>query len=573
MSATPSAAWLRQEEADWLVGDWTVAEAFRARYSPKPARKIKSASDYGRIVLRGLGIIRSADRVDWALAKAGWNLLPPNRLIQKWDEWVAYWLATQQRSSRLGSPYTCDPSAAIRAFCLGIKAEQYPKALASMLPERPIWPGNRTRVRAILRLSRKLRAREPMPLPHDTKTVWLKRLSRMSGAFLRAVWDELVCPNDESLWARLERLHAEWVRLQPIRPQLEQALVPARKWLKWFRWVDPDDKLMTAIVNGDVKVAYDKGKIRLRIGVEEVRTIKQCGLHPKWWSQSGLVWTLDAGPVSLEKICHEAAEAYASPRSWVAWAVNSPRTHTAAIKTVKDLVAFMAETMNAQRTRRDRLESGAFRSDPLLGARSSRARRAKLVRAQRGHLIRSLRPQIHKAWYSLLTSMDVREREIRAARPKEDPEDGSLVGWRVWNLVDDILLSPQQGTAWERPVMVAHHFPESARVRNVGGLHAEWGINCLSDHARVIGEVRGYGRTESGPEGWRSEEMVVVRLFVVTRPWDDSAHQGELEDRYGVPVTIFDDAYERRAHLNDEMMPKRLEGLTPSLGELLCISR
>ena len=130
--------------------------------------------------------------------------------------------------------------------------------------------------------------------------------------------------------------------------------------------------------------------------------------------------------------------------------------------------------------------------------------------------------------------------------PREDPEDGSLVGWRGWDLVgygDRVkLMSPTRRLVWEGPMLRATGTILGGSVRNHEGVHACWdgeGVAREGYHVQpVIGEVRGFGRFVSGPEGWRAEEVVVVRL-IIAHSWRADA-AAVLAARYGVPVDVLE---------------------------------
>jgi len=117
-----------------------------------------------------------------------------------------------------------------------------------------------------------------------------------------------------------------------------------------------------------------------------------------------------------------------------------------------------------------------------------------------------------------------------------DSEDRSLVGWRRWCIDGDMLVSPYRCTRWPEPWLRADDGCDpSGPVRDAPGIHAYWVRDAaMSGREPVWGEVRGYGRYAAGPEGWRAEEVVIVRLFIAQYHAADAADA--LAARYGVPV-------------------------------------
>jgi hypothetical protein len=190
--------------------------------------------------------------------------------------------------------------------------------------------------------------------------------------------------------------------------------------------------------------------------------------------------------------------------------------------------------------------------DPLILARGTRIARARARRDKRANMIRCERSNWIKAikdsWSQLIVDREIAERQAeveRLMRTRDD--DGGLIGWRSWRLdARDgswVLVSPAYYTVWNDPYLLADGMDPSSTVRNVAGIHAHWRREDLEkawvDEQYVIGEVRGYGRVALGPEGWRAEEVVIVRLEIHSEAvFEVSKAVAALEGRYGVPVTV-----------------------------------
>lgn len=179
----------------------------------------------------------AAGGVDGRLIAALHNLCPPRAWLPggRAEAWLAYWEATQTRPGVVGSDHNDLPEAAARAWRLGLPAGAYPRGLAHLLPER--WRGGHRRVRAVLRLARLARPGGQAPatvgdgLPAGLRTADLRRLSRLSGAALRALLGRsLPVVHGRVVWAAVATALLDLPR-GPARAALEDLRVPAADWL------------------------------------------------------------------------------------------------------------------------------------------------------------------------------------------------------------------------------------------------------------------------------------------------------------------------------------------------------
>lgn len=120
--------------------------------------------------------------------------------------------------------------------------------------------------------------------------------------------------------------------------------------------------------------------------------------------------------------------------------------------------------------------------------------------------------------------------------------DGSLIGWRYWDLdhLRSQLRSPVQQTMWTGPVLRADGWSEEDAVRGAVGVHAAVSPAYLPripgrgfDWTNVYGRVRGSGRYVVGDRGWRAEVVTIDRLYL---PRDHWSLRDELADRYQCTV-------------------------------------
>jgi len=444
--------------------------------------------------------------VDYRLVAPFWRdeALAPRRLAERWESWSAYWDATQGRPATVGSPYNDEPAGVARAWRLGIATARYPRGVAHLLPAR--WAGGRERIQAILRLSPRLRGAYLLPL----KTSDLRRLARLSGAFLRALLGTRL-PVDAAGhvdWAAVAAAHARWLALP--RGRLRAARVPARMWLS--------EGLAAA----------------LRGGFSNPRR--------PWW----------AGAKASERLREHRAERAETPGDPLADG-SARAARLAILDRVVEARAQRASKLTAVRRAAAcylRLSAAKMGLPEAVLTRALCIARAdqKEVRDARSHArmgvdpyapgaakarVRSLAMARREARRSaLLARNDARRRALRAA-------DGALVGWRTWCCQGDLLVSPSQRTKWATSELVADVSPAGDGARGQPGIHASWGRTRgdhreYGDRTSVMGRVRGYGAYVAGPEGWRAERVVIDRLVVGDLVTDRQVDG--LAERYRVPV-------------------------------------
>lgn len=218
----------RQLVADYGHDVTTVDGADRHRRQSAPSRPLS----WGRYC----ALVKARANVDGRLIEPLYRRAPtPPR---EWFEggrgqaWLDYWQATQPRPGTVGSPYNDDPMHTVVAWRLEIPAKHYPKGLAHLLPLR--WRDGRVRARTVMRLARRMNGGY---LP-DMKTADLKRLSRMSGAFLRAAAEDAAIRVDETTrrldWVVLAQWQRDvWQELP--RHVLQHTYMLAKHWPSFFR--------------------------------------------------------------------------------------------------------------------------------------------------------------------------------------------------------------------------------------------------------------------------------------------------------------------------------------------------
>jgi hypothetical protein len=135
--------------------------------------------------------------------------------------------------------------------------------------------------------------------------------------------------------------------------------------------------------------------------------------------------------------------------------------------------------------------------------------------------------------------------------------DGALVGWRYWSVFrarPDLLISPFRKTRWEGPVLNAHAWSTDEAVEGVAGIHATHAqkqARCIAAMERTrrgwrryfttvaVGRVRGCGKYVIGVNGWRAQQVIVDKLFIV--PFPGHLMEDVLEalaKRYDCPVHL-----------------------------------
>jgi hypothetical protein len=112
--------------------------------------------------------------------------------------------------------------------------------------------------------------------------------------------------------------------------------------------------------------------------------------------------------------------------------------------------------------------------------------------------------------------------------------DGTLRGIRTMSASDTgTLFSPQRGTSWPGPVLLADGFDHEAPLRNEAGIHACWPCRFegqLPDghdapDGNCIAEVAGWGTTVHGDAGWRAEIAMLKIVWAPAYLMDAVAHR------------------------------------------------
>jgi hypothetical protein len=125
----------------------------------------------------------------------------------------------------------------------------------------------------------------------------------------------------------------------------------------------------------------------------------------------------------------------------------------------------------------------------------------------------------------------IRDRRASELMRMSRLQDGGLDGWKVLRTDHcGVLYSPQQGTEWAGPSLVAQAWDESAVYRGTCGCHAMWPVRggtlastrtltshryegCAPTEATCYARVAGYGRYVAGEDGWRSEQQVLQAVY------------------------------------------------------------
>lgn len=119
---------------------------------------------------------------------------------------------------------------------------------------------------------------------------------------------------------------------------------------------------------------------------------------------------------------------------------------------------------------------------------------------------------------------------LRARMPLRGAKfpDGTLIGIKALRIgIFGSLYSPQRGTRWLGPSLVAKDFSLTAAVLGKSGVHAMWprrdgkhavGIqDYLPAINPAVAVVAGYGRFVTGKLGWRAEKVLLQTVYVPTR--------------------------------------------------------
>jgi hypothetical protein len=119
---------------------------------------------------------------------------------------------------------------------------------------------------------------------------------------------------------------------------------------------------------------------------------------------------------------------------------------------------------------------------------------------------------------------------------------GEILAYRVWNLRGEFLVPATHNDAiFEGPMMRAHELPTPS---NTSGLYAVKGHKMLKQVIRdykptIYGEVGLLGRVVELEHGYRAEQLIVRKLFVLL-PFSP-AFRKVLEDRYQCEVLDAED--------------------------------
>jgi len=124
------------------------------------------------------------------------------------------------------------------------------------------------------------------------------------------------------------------------------------------------------------------------------------------------------------------------------------------------------------------------------------------------------------------------------------------VGWKVWRVVDELLVSVLYGDRWpvDEPLRAAciRHGHEAPSPSCECGIHAGRELAAWEHYLavgaeeRVFGRVLLWGATVEGTHGWRAAHARPVEIFV---PSTVTAATEGLR-AYGVPVHVLDQIQE-----------------------------
>jgi len=482
--------------------DVSTAEGVRAyaRATSAVPRPIMSAAEYAWILRRMLG----RPREDARLMAPFWREVPmaPSVLAPRYAEWLAYYQEAVPRPETVGSRYNDPPAQVAWAWRLGIPSRAYPRGWGHLLPPRG-WVGGRERIRALIKLSR--RSHEA-GAPESAKTADLRRLARLSGAFLRAAQGSgagLWAGDGSVVWETVASLHTRWLALGArARARLQCAHVPASEWLV--------PGILGAMRRGFKGYS---GWEWIGESLSRARRDRAAqGFDPL--APGGAAY--QARAATLRARLPARVEAAILRPDVRRWALGTPCPRPKLPEEVLRRATVLLRKEQRQTANARRFAQGVDRYE--LGEALRRCRAVKDARVRARAAARA-----------------ARRAALRAA-------DGALVGWRCWEVSGDLLISPTQHTKWPSATLVAEGISRGTAVRNKEGIHASW--DRRGDYARsylhspVIGRVRGYGAYAAGPEGWRAERVTIDRLLVIGdgSSAEDSARQ--LSARYGVPVGV-----------------------------------
>lgn len=168
----------------------------------------------------------------------------------------------------------------------------------------------------------------------------------------------------------------------------------------------------------------------------------------------------------------------------------------------------------------ERAAAGVLPINPIAGAALTPAEREILLalRAQ----IAALRAARWVRRY-LPPLLPIAQRRKRMISPEPMPGQPDHLGWRCWrwDVVEHVLRSPNQSTAWPTPELRVERWRDGSALRGVAGIHARRLPLSWRHAAWPAGEPRGdvtgvverFGRYVLGTEGWRAEWVVIRELM------------------------------------------------------------
>lgn len=132
--------------------------------------------------------------------------------------------------------------------------------------------------------------------------------------------------------------------------------------------------------------------------------------------------------------------------------------------------------------------------------------------------------------------------------------DGALLGVKALRIDSaGTLHSPQRGTEWPGPALIAEEFSFASAVEGKAGVHALWPrrdgehAQCvkgyLPERRPAVAVVAGYGRYVTGKIGWRAEKVLLQTVYVPTDLAD--AVQSKYREAEVRPSLLLD-AYEAK---------------------------
>lgn len=544
-----------REAKDWGVPEWSSPYLREIKqYTRRPLRltlpKLRTPDEYVRMVRRVAPWTRE---VDWRLIAGVWRepaVTPADWKLDgcRGELWLDYWDATQPRPEVVGSCYNDHPEDAARAWARGIPPAYYPLYGAHLIPVdgRP----HRQRLRAVLRLARKARIDDLRGVPDELKTADLCRLSRLGGAFLRGllVDNRIKWVDGRVDWEAVAEFQKEWLSLP--REALQTARVFAVDWMNAWSRLEPGEKVLFR--RNPEGWGWKGGWWQRPESLENIPPVPRV-----WWAQrkremqyvdyAGRVVETSAVRDSLRRLRPSLDQtplrAAVSSRLKRHQTIDIPPLAEAlGCKPVEVLLLTQEEY-----ERQEGIRWSRYQRRPKPFKRKDYAAIARRRKQSRSHIIRREMNLLRSEW-KIAWSDAVR----RAEWFRIDPSCGGLVGIRLFSLRseeegDPLLQSPYRHTPWYGPMLRTDEC-ETGRVREAPGIHAYWfqeevpQINprVLRELGNIdnpiLGEVRGYGKYAAGPEGWRAQEVVIVRLIIVSSLWGDIVPA--LRDRYQVPVEL-----------------------------------